>query len=339
MRRLFVPAAAVLALIAVWAIYWLGMPRELVVYCAHDSIYAERILRDFERESGVRVAIRYDTEATKSLGLVELLLRERERPRCDVFWNNEMLAMLDLAERGVFEPYRGPGFARIPTRFKDVDGRWTGFSARMRVVIFNTQKQQRQPGMPMDAVFAGDDLSRVAMAKPLYGTTLTQYCALWDFWGGGKLQAWHRDIRRRGLREAAGNAGVKDLVAEGVCEIGITDTDDFFEATNAGKPVAMEPLRLEGGATICIPNAVAIVHGTKRIEDARKLVDFLLSEETELALANSRSRQIPLGPVPAERLPAEVRELAEWARDSIDLTRLGASRESCLAWLKAETLR
>ncbi|MGB8165858.1 MAG: ABC transporter substrate-binding protein, partial [Chthoniobacteraceae bacterium] len=71
----------------------------------------------------------------------------------------------------------------------------------------------------------------------------------------------------------------------------------------------------------------------------RKLVDFLLSEETELALANSKSRQIPLGPVPADRLPAEVRELVEWAKDGVDLTQLGPARAACLAWLKAEYLR
>ncbi len=92
-------------------------------------------------------------------------------------------------------------------------------------------------------------------------------------------------------------------------------------------------------ATITIPNTVAIIHGTKRESDARKLVDFLLSEEIELALARSKSRQIPLGPVPAEQLPAEVRELAEWAKDGVDLTKLGPARAECLAWLKAEYLK
>jgi iron(III) transport system substrate-binding protein len=132
---------------------------------------------------------------------------------------------------------------------------------------------------------------------------------------------------------------VKDAVAEGVCDGGFTDTDDFFEAKDEGKPVAMLPVRLESGATICIPNTVAIIRGAKHPASARQLVDFLLSEETELALANSKSRQIPLGPVPAERLPAEVRELVGWAKEGVDLTKLGPSRAECLAWLKAEYLR
>ena len=130
------------------AILWWGSAGRsaLVVYCAHDSIYSEKILRDFEKRTGIPVAIRFDTEATKSLGLVELLVREKEAPRCDVFWNNELLGTLDLAERGILEPYASASFARIPAAFKDPGGRWTGFAARLRVYIFNTLSTQVEGG-------------------------------------------------------------------------------------------------------------------------------------------------------------------------------------------------
>ncbi len=319
---------------------WATSDSPLIVYCAHDAIHAEKVLRDFEKRTGIRVAIRFDTEATKSLGLVELLVREKDAPRCDVFWNNELLGTLDLAERGILEPYQGAGFARMPTAFKDSAGRWVGFAARLRVLICRDGVADAEPAVRLNrGVLALPDASRMAIAKPLYGTTLTHYSVLWYTWGGARLQAWHRDWRQRGVRELNGNAAVKDAVAGGVCDFGFTDTDDFFDAKDAGKPVAMLPVRLENGATICIPNTVAIIHGTKRVAEARKLVDFLLSEDTELALANSKSRQVPLGPVPAERLPAEVRELVEWAKEGVDLTPLGPARAACLAWLKAEYLR
>src|SRR5262245_51615046 len=102
-----------LVLLGTAAIFW---PRDngLVVYCAHDAVFAESILRHFERQTGQRIAVRYDTEATKSLGLVELIQRERTHPHCDVFWNNEVLGTLELANAGLLEPYRGSGYARIP---------------------------------------------------------------------------------------------------------------------------------------------------------------------------------------------------------------------------------
>src|SRR5262245_46015925 len=108
---LLIPVAA-LAAVAV-ALSMRGQARfpaapKLVVYCAHDELYAAEVLREFERQTGISVAVRYDTEATKSLGFVNQLILERDRPRCDVFWNNELLGTLDLAEKQVLQPYKGP---------------------------------------------------------------------------------------------------------------------------------------------------------------------------------------------------------------------------------------
>ena len=332
--RFLVPFVALALLLIGWRFLWRGGRDPLVVYCAHDAVYAAEILRDFEKQTGIAVAPRFDTEATKSLGLVELIVREKEAPRADVFWNNELLGMLDLQEKQLLQPYQGPGFQRIPAAFKDPGGHWTGFAARLRVFI---RRAAELAESDIPAAFAGDQ-SRIAIAKPLYGTTLTHYSVLWQQWGREKLIAWHQDSHRRGLREVRGNAAVKDAVATGACVLGFTDTDDFFDARDAGHPVAMAPVRLESGQTICIPNTVAIVRGTRHDADARKLVDFLLSAECELALARSRSRQIPLGPVVDADLPEEVRELARWAADGVPLTGLAAARAECLAWLKSQYL-
>ena len=91
-------AALVAALFACYYFVWMPHRDALVVYCAHDSIYADQILHEFEQQTGISVAVRYDTEATKSGGRVELLLQEKAHPRCDVFWNNELLGTLQLAD-------------------------------------------------------------------------------------------------------------------------------------------------------------------------------------------------------------------------------------------------
>jgi iron(III) transport system substrate-binding protein len=292
------------------------------------------VLRDFERTSGIPLAIKFDTEATKSLGLVEQILRERENPRCDVFWNNEILGTMKLRSEGVLQPYKGPGYERIPPEFRDADGYWIGFGARMRVYIVNTD-QMDPTEEAVEEALAGD-LSNAAIARPLYGTTLTQYCVLHDALGMDGLKARHDDMRERGLQEATGNAQVKNLVAEGVCALGFTDTDDFFLAKDDGLPVAALPVRTPDGGTICIPNTVAVVQGCANPEAARQLVDHLLSAEVELRLARSRARQIPLGPVDESQLPEEVRQFREWAADAVALTDLLPARIACEEWLKSE---
>jgi len=396
------PVLAVLALTGLWFAEMPGtraVSDSLVVYCAHDSVYADAILKDFERQTGIRVDVRYDTEATKSLGLVNLIVAERQRPRCDVFWNNELLGTVDLHARGLLEPYKGAGWERLPDKYRDPDGHWVGFGARLRVQIVNTQ-QLAADDETVQALFALEP-SRAAVAKPLFGTTLTHYTVLWHEWGPERLKAWHHGLRLRGVREVDGNGAVKDLVAQGVCDAGLTDTDDFFVALDDGRPVEMLPVRVfpplhhsdggegrgegaslpqkapltlalspeDGGEgtkpkveektphphpnplpsrargegkkpkTICIPNTAAIIRGTKRVEAARKLIDFLASADTELALARSKSRQVRLGPVDETQLSDEVRRLKEWAADGSDLRPLLPARRECLEWLKSEYLK
>lgn len=334
-----------LVIIGILAIIYITFDRlstyknALVIYCAHDAVFAESILKDFEKETGIHFIVRYDTEATKSLGLVELLKREKDAPHCDVFWNNELLGTADLAEQGLLEPYQGSGWKRMPEQWKDAEGRWTGFAGRLRVFISDREKAMADrspcfPIVPSLEEMTEAACARAAMAKPLYGTTLTHYTVLWHEWGPEKLKTWHAKARQYGLREVNGNAVVKDLVASGQCDIGLTDTDDYFEAADKGAPVTMFPVRV-GDRAICIPNTVAIVKGAPHQDAARRLVDYLLSAKTEMALARSKSRQIPLGPLEGTTLPNDVRDLYEIAANSVPLKDLGKARAECLTWLKS----
>ena len=350
-----IPVIAALVLAGLWLNFLPGSgsdAKTLVVYCAHDRIFAEKVLDDFSRETGIRVQARYDTEATKSLGLINLIIQERSQPRCDVFWNNELLGMVELQQQGLLERYQGPSWQRMPDRYRDADGYWVGFAARMRVYIVNTHKASATEET-LGTLFSLEP-SRLAMAKPLFGTTLTHYTVLWHLWGGDRLKTWHRDLRLRGLREVDGNAAVKDIVAQETCYAGLTDTDDVFVAIDDGLPVEMLPVRVTNEITeqrpsdaangspyytICIPNTVGIIKGTKRQEAAQLLADYLASAKAEIALAKSKSRQIPLGPIDAKELPEDVKQLVEWSHDGIDLRLLLSARRDCLAWLKTEYLK
>ncbi len=325
---------AALAL-AGWTLFRTAAPSttdRLVVYCAHDSVYAEPILRKFEADTGIRIDVRFDTEATKSLGLVQQILQEANDPRCDVFWNNELLGTMELQDRGLLEPYQGTAWKRLPPKFRDADGHWVGFGGRLRVYIVNPEKMPATAAA-IESALAGD-LSQFAIARPMFGTTLTQYSLQWQAWGAERLQAWDRDLRQRNAVEATGNGMVKNLVAAGTCAFGLTDTDDVFVALDDGFNVEMQPVRIDG-KTICIPNTAAIVGGTRQRIAAQRLIDYLASAECELELARSKSRQVPLGPVSVDELPRDVRPLYEWARDGADLSGLLPARRACLEWLRS----
>jgi len=286
-----------------------GPGPDLVVYVAHDQVHSEPLIRRFEAETGLRVRAEYDIEASKTVGLVNRIRQERGRPRCDVFWNNEFAHTVALAEEGLLLPYDSPSAAEIPTEFRDPEGLWTGFAARARVFIVNTELVDP---VAMGAIRTLDDLfderwaGRVGMARPLTGTTLTHAAVLFDVWGEERALAWLREAKRRNdegsLNLLSGNGHVMRQVRDGAMAFGLTDTDDFNVARLSGAPVAaVYPTHAVpdgdgsgGKGTLLIPNTVAILADAPHPEAARRFVDWLLAPEVEAELARSRAAQIPV---------------------------------------------
>ena len=69
-------------------------PQRVVLYCAQDQEFADAVLADFNRETGLTVTPKFDTEADKSVSLVTELQHEAQRPRCDIHWNNEIVGTI-----------------------------------------------------------------------------------------------------------------------------------------------------------------------------------------------------------------------------------------------------
>src|SRR5207253_4816822 len=122
---------------------------------------------------------RYDTEANKAVGLYEDLIREASRPRCDVHWNNEILATIRLQKQGVLEPYRSAATDAFPPPFRAADDSWHAFAARARIVLVNTDlvpKKDWPTGLK--ELTHPRWRNRLALAKPQFGTTATEAACL-----------------------------------------------------------------------------------------------------------------------------------------------------------------
>src|SRR5262245_44734312 len=112
--------------------------RSVVVYSSADKEFAELIFKAYEQKTGRKVLPLYDTEETKTAGLTARLVAEKDKPRADVFWSSDTSRAVALAEQGVAAPYAPPAAAAIPARYKSPRSLWTGFAARIRVILYNT---------------------------------------------------------------------------------------------------------------------------------------------------------------------------------------------------------
>ncbi len=290
-----------------------------MIYVSLDEHYAKPILREFEARTGVEVLDRYDTEADKTTGLYLRILKEKNRPRADVFWNSEVLRTVLLARKGALEVFRPAAAQQIPAAFRDPEGCWTGFSARARVIIYN-KNLVRVEDLPRSIADLANPRfkDRAAIAIPLFGTTATHAGALRAVLGRESMEDLFRRFQANGVRTVNGNAEVRDLVAGGLLAVGLTDTDDAIEALRAGKPVGIifpdQDVEFPGLGkplgTLLIPNTVSLIEGSPNPQTGRRLIEFLLSREVEEKLSRASSAQIPLRrslkPPPGLNLPANL---------------------------------
>jgi iron(III) transport system substrate-binding protein len=322
-RRRARPAAAraLLALACLGGLAGCGGRRgDVVLYCALDRNHAEPIVASFEQATGLRVEAYYDVEANKSVGLRRRLQEERERPICDVFWNNEVVQTVLLAEDGLLAPYTSPAAQDIPAAWRDPAGLWTGFAARARVLIVNTERMPVAITRPRGTLDFLDPAhgDRCGMARPLTGTTAAHAGTWLATRGVDATLELLAGMRANRVHFAPGNAQVMRWVRGGELDFGFTDTDDCQAALDAGFPVVMViPDQAEqDDGLIVVPNTVSLVAGAPHAEAGRRLIDYLLRRETEEALAHGPTAQIPLrDDVPR---PAHVLDLAALRTARVD---------------------
>ena len=290
----------------------------VVLYCAQDRDFAVPLLDAFRQQTGLPVVPTYDTEKNKSVSLYEELVAEKNRPRCDVFWNNEILSTIRLQKQGLLEPYDSPSAKPYPAASRAADHTWHAFATRARILIVNTRlvPEKDRPRSLFDLTDARWR-NRLVMAQPQYGTSATQAVCLFQVLGKERAKKFYLDLKANGVQIAPGNKQVAEWVGQGrtpagqQVAVGITDTDDAMEEVRDKHEVAIlypdrdAPADSKLG-TLFIPNSLAILKGSPNPEGARRLIDYLLSAEVEKLLAEGESHQVPLNPEVKAQLPPQI---------------------------------
>ncbi len=213
----------------------------------------------------------FDSEAVKTVGLVNRLLAESSHPQCDVFWNNEEMRTRLLAARNIFRETNG----------------WRLLGYRTRRIVVNTNllslaKAPRNFSDATNAIWRG----KVALAYPLFGTTSTHFLALRQSWGDAAWQDWCRALVRNQPFLVDGNSIVVKMVGDGEAWFGFTDSDDIASEQREGLPVAALPM---GDENLVLHNTAGVIRGCPHPVEAQKLLDYLTSPEVQQRLLKSKA--------------------------------------------------
>ncbi len=272
---------------------------KVVVYCSVDQEVSEPILARFEQSSGIKVMARYDTEASKTVGLVQKLRAEAAHPAADVFWSGEIFYTIRLAEENLLEPYQSDVTTKWPKQFADPSGRWYGLALRGRAIAYHSQRVgDAEAPKSIEELLDAKWKGRVVMARPSRGTTGGDVASWFVEYGPQKAAEILQALKTNEVRLVEGNSTAVRMVGSGQADLCLTDTDDVYAGIRNGWPVKMNPLGRNGKGTLAIPNTVAKIRKGPNPDAAGKLMDFLLGGECEKMLLASDSHNWPVGFAP-----------------------------------------
>ena len=275
----------------------------VVLYCSVDQTAAEPVIAEFEKKSGIKVLVRFDSEATKTVGLVQKIRAEAGRPLADVFWSNEIFHTIRLNNEGLLVPFASEQTQNWPGP-ADANGCWYGFALRARVIAYNNKKiKDSDAPKTLEQLLDAKWQGRIVMADPGFGTTGGDVASWFAHYGETKAIEILKALAANKVRLVEGNSTAVRMVAMGQADVCLTDTDDVYAAVRNGWPVAMNYLDVGGSGCLVIPNTAAIIKGAPHRLQAERLMDFLLSERCEEILVESDSHNTPVHEGLAKKYP------------------------------------
>ncbi len=309
------------------------MAGEVNIYSGrhYDSDLA--IYDAFTRETGIRVNL---IEAGGD-ALIERLAREGEASPADLFITADAGILWRAEERDLFRPVTNDILEkRVPAAFRHPEGKWFGLSKRARIIIYN-----KEQGLP-DGLSSYADLADpayrgmicVRSSSNVYNQSLLASRIAHD--GVEAAENWARAVVANFARKPQGNDTSQiEAVAAGLCRIGIVNSyyvarfigaEDKENAMIGGKIGVLFPDQNGDGAHVNISGAGITVHAPNA-ENAERLLEYLLDDETQTAFAQGNNEYPVAASVPAS---GPVAALGGFIEDDLPVAALGENQTAAV---------
>ena len=307
--------------------------KTVTVYVSEDQVFSEPLLKDFEKETGIKVNAVYDTEESKSTGVMNRLIAEKNNPQADVYWANEPIRAEVLRQKNILTPYLSPNAEGIPLNFREKNNYWTGFSARVRVIVAQKELEEK-PSSILDYSNAKYK-AKAVIANPLFGTTTAHIAALFSLWGEAKTKSFLEKMKANQITLSTSNGESADFIASKQYAFSLVDSDDAISRFRQKENISIiYPDQKEGEVGIfVVPNAVMMIAHAPHPKMAQKFIDYLLSKKSEEKLARADCAQIPLHQ--GVSAPKDLKSISELKVMQVDYATVAQKMLESQQYLKA----
>ena len=292
-----------------------GSGDSLIIYSGRSEPLIKPFLEEFAETENVAIQVRYGDTAD----LVGTLVEEGERTRADVFIGQDAAALDALDRRGLLQAYAGT--RRTPARFRAPGGTWTGLSGRARVLV--VPRGGAYPDSVFDLV---DPEWKGKIAAPV--TTNVSFrdwvSAIRLKKGDAFTRRYLEGLERNDLEVLASHGEVRKAVGDGEFAIGLVNHYYVELEKQDGSDVEAVYTDQEPGGFGVVFNvaSIGITRSAEHPEQARKLVDFLLTPAVQERFARANF-EYPL--LPGLAAAPGVRPLDDFRVTDVSLSELGAA--------------
>ncbi|MBN1369657.1 MAG: ABC transporter substrate-binding protein [Dehalococcoidaceae bacterium] len=299
-----------------------GGEKVLNMYVAYGN--PEIVAEAFEEETGIKV----NFLPMSSGEVLTRIKAESANPQTDIWFGGGSDAFLQAKEEGLIQAYASPNAANVDEYFKDADGYWTAVSIVVVGFVVNTD---RVASKGLDIPETWEDLiapgfnDEISSPDPnISGTAYTMVSGILQIMG--EQAGWEfldKLFANIDYLEKSGSTPPSKALQGEYC-LGVAPDPHITIMNNPGAAVtAVFP---EDGV-LAWPSPVAIVEGAKNLENARKFVDWALSDDGQKVLMQASPR-VPVTNVETiEGVPA----LADLNMAGYDYNYWGAERTRVLA--------
>jgi iron(III) transport system substrate-binding protein len=243
------------------------------LYTSESQDQVGEMMKEFEKENpGIKVEI-FRTGTEQVIAKMEAE-RQSGGLVADMVWFADIDYFNTLSEEGALEEYTSPNAGDIDEKFIYDNGKYYEVRQIFNVLAYNTTQVKDAPTSWND-LYSPTYKGKAAMASPNYSgaafltlaTVVNNDNLGWDYF---------ESLKGNDLKFEQGNGALASKVASG--EYHVVSVVDFMarNAKNEGSPV--EVVWPEEGAVI-IPTPVGIMKDSKVKDEAKKVLDFLLSKQ------------------------------------------------------------
>jgi iron(III) transport system substrate-binding protein len=281
-----------------------GSAQTITVYNGQHEQTTQALVAAFERRTGIKVKVRSDSEAV----LTAQILQEGSRSPADVIYTENSPPLTRLADRHLLAPVDAGTLASVPARYDSPADNWAGVSARVTVLVYNTQKlsQAHLPASALD--LASPEWKGKFGFAPSETDLQPVITSITKARGQAAALEWLKELKANaGSNVYPDNETVMAKVNSGQVQIALINNYYWYrlrlQLGAAAMHSAVAHLAPGDSGYVLDVSGAGVLASSQHKAAAQKFLAFLVSAQGQGIIAHSDSYEYPLRPgIPASGL-------------------------------------